>query len=357
MKKDKNIKQATVFLMAFVLVVGLAGAGGLVYGEADDTDTSDVTLDVSSIEAQIVVTELTIVTDENYDGTNTNTYNIIEWDEDTEEQVHNYVDINDPQWIDTITVEVEVSVADGTQLEGNIDYAQVEIWTEQGEAEKGSWTDPGDATGENPRDMTDGDAHNMYGILWGHDVFDGENGDAMTLLYTWDITGDQDATVHDHLLRAGGPIHDWEVEAYVLDEEGGEDFDNPVSGEPGETTFDVSTFTYITVANAPETPTVAPGDTASPADFGYAQFEFTINAAWQIDFDDFSLNHDDDQDTIGVEYTDAGYNDINTDSVNGLSPTANDMTYDVHYQVEVPAGTISGTYSGTVTHNLYNVDA
>ena len=44
MKGNSNLKQGTVFLMAFVLVVGLAGAGGLVYGETAESDV-EVTVD------------------------------------------------------------------------------------------------------------------------------------------------------------------------------------------------------------------------------------------------------------------------------------------------------------------------
>ena len=306
--------------MAFVLVVGLAGAGGLVYGETAE-ETSDVT--VTASEDTIEVDDVTYT-----DGSGTDQDIITD---NAEGDNFGYSE-SDPEQTDTDQIDFSVTVTVYSDDMDSLDFARINIYAQN--------EDIGDALG------TEGDAGHFY-HEWENpddgsdDVWDGESQELTTELTTDDT---------NTFLRYG----DWDIYAEVDNTETGdpEDFEeftealfaqeHTVFLGPADVFGSVEPSGSIGInVDADVTFTVDNGGTGEP------HVEVTANYAWSLSMSDTTLNHDDTDDTIDA--TTADY-DANTGS------PADEANQDVQYLYETEEGTRPGTYSTTVTHTLTNED-
>jgi len=320
MKGNSNLKQGTVFLIAFVLVVGLAGAGGLVYGE---TRTSDVTVTVS--DDTIEVDDVTY-----FDSTGTNRDIISDNAEGTDAP---YIE-TDPDHTDTDGgegVDFSVQVTVYSEDIASITHARINIFSEHSAT-------IGAALGESENS---GHFYNE----WENTDWDGES---ETLNVDFETTAD------DTFLRYG----DFDVYAEIVDADNEE-----------ETVLDYETFENVLFAEehlvfaapADVSGTVDPGqDIGTEAiaednrdvlfDPSNPQVNLEANFAWSLDMSDTTLVHEDEE--IDDEIT-ATTDDYENPTDNPIDNT----DIPVLYLYETEEGTRPGTYSTTVTHTLTNDDA
>jgi len=315
MKGNSNSKQATVFLMAFVLVVGLAGAGGLVYGDSAQ-DTSDISVET---------TETTV------------TVNLLEQDETDLTEDTNAVDTTGG----TIDIELLVERTDGTDddiadLTADFDYG---------------------GTGEA------GDAIIVYDLQYGEfTIKDGEGwGDDGTETTVDQAIYEASLTIDD-MMRYGA-FGDWVVTATVEDTGGNVDTDTQ--------DFAVSTFVEISVDGTSITGTGSPsqtlgmGATDDAVDREWTTTDtittYRINSAYAFSADDpITLDHetkDDQLKDFTVEgYLDSADADVATGDPIDSSLEGNDPIAP-QYLLTIDTGAATGTYTGTVTHTLSNTEA
>jgi len=303
MKGKSKIKQTTVLLIAYVLVVGFVGLGGQVYGqEPDGSEDSDVT--VTSQELVIDIWNVWInATDEDENN------HIVD------EGEHTTATIDNPEAVSEIDVEVRVQIdTDVSDLE------EVNLWLNS----------TYDTSGVGGTD--DGDARRQFIHTW--TTFD--TGTSEILEVSW-TDGDI-----DHFLRYG----DWGIAANVheQDEEGGRRYadDEIADTEPA---FDVSSYSVIDVTEADGTATVEPGTTASGEDFGSPVILISANFEWNLEMSGYTLYHEDDaeESTLEGEADDQGYGGDST-FLSGEEPAVS-AEHDVYYEVDVPEGTPPGEYS------------
>ena len=329
MKGNSNSKQATVFLMAFVLVVGLAGAGGLVYGDSD-TSTSEISVNVADVDIEITALEQgeTELTTDPVDTSDVN---------------------GDPE---DIYIEVTVTLEDGTQ--DDIDEIKADFYYD-------GTGDQGDAVigdGSHPTE----DAYLLSGSPNTEEL--GE----------WTLTEDFDeGTTDQAVYEATLGIHnmmrygDWDVEAYVLDTGGNDNTDY----EP----FSVSTFVQIEVDGTTIQGTAAPGQrlTTEATEDNHVEWTsedtivtYRINSEYLLSADEpEELTSDDDETDdvltgftieeylVGEENVDTG---IPMDSELGADSRLDGDPIEPFSFIDVDTGVDPETYSGEVIHTLENTE-
>ena len=326
MKGNSNLKQATVFLMAFVLVVGLAGLGGHVYGQDSDDATSDITVNAEEVEI-----EITLLEQDGEDLTNENPV--------------------DPSGAD-IDIEVTVTV-DEEADQDEIDSLLADFYYDGDETEHGDAV-TGEPEGEYELDGEPEENGDTFGDWTLEEEF-GEESDETTnaeALYSGSLE-------IDNMMRYG----DWEVFGEVV--VNGETYE---TDEPTE--FDVSTFVEVEVDGTAISGTAAPGQTLvmEDPDSGERVWDttdqietFRINSEYSFSYEvtDPITHVDNDDELTGFEVND--YYDDDGDSVETGAPIDStlDNSIDVVYpQSELPidSGAIAGEYSGEVTHTLQNAE-
>jgi len=308
MKKDKNIKQATVFLMAFVLVVGLAGAGGLVYGDSAE-DTSDITVTVE--DTHVYVWNL------DYTDSGGTTHNVVVDGDYQSGNVPDETDASDPsdhiEWFIELRVEHD---DDGDQF--NVRF---EVW----------------------QDGTSGDAFDFFDEEWTEQT---TTDNVLEVSTTVDFSADHS---EEHFLRYG----DWQIIAEL--DMGGTgtaeytDAHNPIKH--------VKTFVEITEGVPNVSGSVAPGETigthnleGNDVEFGeQPTITFSINSNWDIAMGETTLTGPEGSDPIDGT-AEEGYSQESGNPVNGL-------TLDVYYQYDIPGGQQPGVYEAVgVTHTVSNTE-
>ena len=315
MKGNSNLKQGTVFLMAFVLVVGLAGLGGQVYGDSD-SDSSDITVNAVEVEIEVHALEqgYTDLTDDS-----------------------NAVDSSSDEDID---LEVLISLDDGS--DSDIEDISADF----------DWDGTGDV----------GDAVNSYSLEYTD--FDQKDGEE------WETDGDEtteDQAIYeasltiDDMMRYGEFGH-WTVEAAVEDTGANTDDDDQ--------DFAVSTFVEIQTSGQ-ISGTAAPGQTLNMDGEGDNEREWTekdsittfrINSMYNIDSEMTDLEGETTEDSIpSGEYENTGYwLDGDSDNDIGDHDPPIDSELDEHDSIEpqnevfIPEGTLEDTYNGEVYHTLSN---
>jgi len=311
MKGNSRTKKATVFLIAYVLVVGLAGAGGLVYGDSAE-DISDITVETTETTVTVHLLE--------QGGTDLTT--------DT-----NAVDTTGG----TIDIELLVERTDGTDddiadLTADFDY--------DGAGE------PGDAI------IVYDLAYGEFTIKTGEDWGEGTETTVDQAIYEASLT-------IDDMMRYGA-FGEWVVTATVEDTGTNTDTDTQ--------DFAVSTFVQISVDGTSITGTGSPSQTLG-MDAGDTEVDrewsttdtittYRINSAYAFSADDpITLDHETEADQL-TDFTVEGYlDDADADVATGDPIDSNEEGNDPiapQYLLTIDEGAAVGTYSGSVTHTLSN---
>jgi len=297
-------------LMAFVLVVGLAGAGGLVYGDSAQ-DTSGISITVEDVSVEIIMLEQP---EENIDLLADGAVNTA----DTQD-TNNDGDLDSPE---PIYIQIEVT----NLVDDNVDTVTANF----------DYVGAGDTTG---------DSIDSYSLTDVDFTVESQNTDENWVIYEAELE-------IDNMMRYGewgvGTHNDaWQVEATVTD--------NDANTYTDTKNFDVSTFVQISVDGTDITGSGAPGQTLG-VDISWDTTDsipvFRINAEYEL------------SETIAADTTDDDWIPTNMDVDYDGYRTGNPINYEEGdansvvpiYTLLIPDGTAAGTYTGTAQHTLTNAE-
>ena len=337
MKGNSNLKQGTVFLIAFVLVVGLVGLGGLAYGDSD-SDSSDITVNVADIEIEITALEQSEQEIDILDGDEVNT---ADFDNDDPEDI--YIEV-------TVTLDEDAD-------QDNIDYLEADFYYDNdNENEHGDAVTGESDTGQEIEYLLSGDPEEDNGDEFGE----------WTLVENFgDDTDNADQAIYEAELEIHNMMRygDWIVSATVED-----DSDNDATD-----TFEFFVSTFVEIETSGDIVGYgAPGQTIgmdrTEEDIEREWTEtdeiviFRINSMYYLDSEMTELVGDETENTIGEDqYSNHGYYMDDGTSEDYGTGTPIDSELDEEYdsiepqnQVEIPTGTEPDTYTGEVYHTLSN---
>ncbi len=314
--KGKDWVKLGVFVMAYVVVVGFAGASGVVYGQ--QSDTSGISANAS--ETRVDVWDFSI--DDNWNTT------IISENNSAVTFPHT---VNNASQVSEVFISLKVY--DSQDVSQNISDAKVWI-----NSTRADGTDAGDAVFQ---------YNNQWSVT--------ETGTEAYLNITWS------AADNDPFLLIGN----WQIESKITNSTVGTidraDFGD-VTDDNVDDPFDVALYRSISASGGSTTisGTAAPGETLttnSSLNSGEVQWdsadtvEFSINDDYELEAHVTDLEHTTQSYIISSENWDTDYG-VHNETTNPTNLETFDPlgTTEGYYSLDIPAGQEPGEYTGTITH-------
>ncbi len=321
MKKNNDLKQATVILVAYILVIGFVGAGGFVDGQSV---TNDISVTASQTKVEVWDFSIDNATENNTIISENATTGDFGYSEPNANQVND--------------VFISLKVYDSNDVSQNISEAHVWI-----------------------NSTNTGNQANDTGVTQYGDAISGYNN-------TWEVT-ETSTEAYLNISWSGGSNQpfllygNWQIESKITNSTVGTidraDYVSTGEGVP----FDMTLYRTISVTSPSISGTAAPGQTlttnSSTGDqvkFDSADsFEFSINDDYELEAQVSDLTHTTKGYTIGSDNWTTDYGDHNQTTtptnLENFDPLNTDENAGGgYYTLSIPAGIAPGEYTGTITH-------